>query len=385
MKRDKCTICNYNLQNIYILDNLPKKLSCVNFPIYDLEKLSFSKCIQCNTIQLDHLIPLDILYSDSHNYTSVGKVWENYFKLFINKIEPIIKNKNILEIGDPSGKIALNANEYNKWYIVEPNKNSNIVFDKNIFFIEQFFDDNFKIDDKIDMIVHSHLFEHIYEPNKFLKNCHNILSNNGEMFFGVPNMQHFSESDICPFLGVFFEHTIFLNKENITYLLENNHFEVIEIIDYENHSTLYHCKKLNIPQVENQQFEYQNNNQLQTQSQFKITDYYDSFTRTIGIYKDFIEKCNNIIKNTKKEVYIFGASYNSQFLISLGLELQNITGILDNCKEKQEKYFYGYNLKIYNPNIIQNKDCIIILKNGYYVNEISKQIYDLNMNTVILI
>jgi hypothetical protein len=39
------------------------------------------------------------------------------------------------------------------------------------------------------------------------------------MFFGVPNMQHFTETNICPFLGLFFEHTIFLNKENISYLL----------------------------------------------------------------------------------------------------------------------------------------------------------------------
>lgn len=63
------------------------------------------------------------------------------------------------------------------------------------------------------------------------------------MFFGVPNMNYFTESSICPFLGIFFEHTCFLNKENINILLNNNNFEIIECIDYENHSILYYCKK----------------------------------------------------------------------------------------------------------------------------------------------
>jgi len=179
-------------------------------------------------------MPLDILYAESHNHISVGKMWENYFKLFMHKINHIVKNKNILEIGDPSGKIALKADEYNKWFIVEPNKNPNIAFDKKIFFIESFFDDNFNINEKIDVIIHSHLFEHIYEPNNFLKKCYKVLNNEGDMFFGVPNMQHFTETDACPFLGIFFEHTIFLNKENISYLLNNNNFEIIEIIDFEN-------------------------------------------------------------------------------------------------------------------------------------------------------
>lgn len=31
-----------------------------------------------------------------------------------------------------------------------------------------------------------------------------------------------------------------------------------------------------------------------------------------------------------------------------------------------------------------NKDCIIIIKNGYYTNEILKQIYELNSNTKVI-
>jgi len=371
MIRDKCSICNSNMNNIFSLNNMPVKMSCISLPIIDHNNLSISKCINCKTIQLDQLIPLNVLYSDSHNYTSIGKTWGGYFNLFLNKIETIIKNKNILEIGDPSGKIANIAQNYNKWYIVEPNKNKNIIFNKNIEFIEGYFDDNFQTKEKIDVIIHSHLFEHIYQPNLFLKKCNNLLDINGEMFFGVPNMQYIAEQYLCPFLGIFFEHTIFLNKENITYLLQENMFEILEIIDYENHSTLYHVKKIT--------------HKLPNKINFNFDHYTHLFFNSLEKYKYFIQNCNQKLSTLlSKNVYIFGASYNTQYLLALGLDQKNIHGIIDNCIEKQGKYLYGTELKIYNPNILIEKNCVVILKNGCYVNEITTQILSLNSNTLIL-
>jgi predicted SAM-dependent methyltransferase len=369
--RMNCAICNNDLNFIYSLNNIPINLSCVEFEdTYKYDTLSFSQCIKCNTIQLDKLIPLNILYQTSHNITSVGKVWKNYFDLFIEKLQNIIHNKIILEIGCPSGKLATNCDNYNKWYIVEPNKNSNINFSDKIVFIEKFFDNSFNLSDKVDIIVHSHLFEHIYFPNDFLKKCNNLLNDNGEMIFGVPNMQYLVDKIL--FSGMFFEHTIFLNKENITYLLNNNGFEIIEIIDHENHSTIYHTKKNN------------NIKNINTNN-FIIKNYYNDFFNLINEYTYFTDKCNSIINdNSNKDIFIFGASYNTQILLFFGIN-KNIKGILDNCKEKQNKYLYGTKLKIYSPEILINSEnSIVILKNGYYSDEIFIQIRKLNSNIIII-
>ena len=102
------------------------------------------------------------------------------------------------------------------------------------------------------------------------------------------------------------------------------------------------------------------------------------------MYSNFVKKINNYVINTSKDIYIFGASYNTQFLISFGLELKNLKGILDNCKEKQGMFLYGYNLKIYDPSVIINNNCIVIVKNGYYSKEIIAQIYELNPHTEML-
>uniref|UniRef100_A0A6C0K3F0 C-methyltransferase domain-containing protein n=1 Tax=viral metagenome TaxID=1070528 RepID=A0A6C0K3F0_9ZZZZ len=348
---------------------MPIKLSCTTNPnINDKSGLSFAQCSYCYTIQLDEMIPLSILYSESHNYTSVGKVWENYFNLFCMSIQDIVNNKNVLEIGDPSAKIATKLNNYNKWYIIEPNKNNNIILKNNIEFIEGFFDNNFHTDKKIDVIIHSHLFEHTYDPNNFLKKCNDVLVDNGEMFFGVPNMEYIATQEISPFLGVFFEHTIFLNKDNIRHLLRANGFDIIDIIDYENHSILFHARK----------------NTTSLYGETIIHNFYDSFFITLNKYNEFVNTCNEIIKGADKKVYLFGASYNTQFLLALGLHEEKIDGILDNSTDKQNKYLYGYDLKIYSPEIIMNNDSIVILKNGYYCDEIKKQLLCINPNTIII-
>lgn len=370
INRKECSICNGSLKNIYLFNNVPIKLSCVkNIDNFEYSKMSFSQCCSCNTIQLDKLIPPEILYSNSHNYNSVGETWKGYFHLFNEKINKILKDKNILEIGCPSGKIALTHNNYKKWYIVEPNKNNSIDFNEKIIFIETFFDYKFKINDKIDIIVHSHLFEHIYEPNVFLKKCYDVLEEDGEMIFGVPDMQHISENNLSLFLGIFFEHTIFLNKDNIVYLLKQNGFDIIDIINYENHSTIYHAKKS------------KNFNLINV---VPINNYFETFMNSISVFLNNIKYFNSIIENTNKNVYIFGASYNTQLLLTIGLNINKINGILDNCKHKQNKYLYGYNLIINNPEIIKENDCIIILHNGYYSNEIRKQLKNINSNAEII-
>jgi predicted SAM-dependent methyltransferase len=369
MIRNKCCICFMTLKNIYIIPNVPNKVNCTDEPMFGADELSFSICIKCNTIQLDKLIPLDILYETSHNYSSVGKTWEGYFNLFCKKIEPFIVDKNILEIGDPSGKIANRSYDYKNWFIIEPNKNNRITFNEKITFIEGFFDEKFIINDKIDIIVHSHLFEHIYEPNSFLQKCYEILDSEGYMIFGVPNMEYIAENDLCPYLGVFFEHTIFLNKENISYLLEKNNFKIIEIVDYENHSTIYHCKKINMVIKD------------QPKSFVLSKNYTEIFFVTLEKYKSFVEKCNSLVDT---RFYIFGACYNTQYLLALGLDSNKILGILDNCKEKQGKYLYGYDIKIYDPSVIKHTNCSIILKSGYYSNEILKQILSINPHANVL-
>ena len=95
ISRRECAICSGILVSLYVIDKMPIKLLCGSESGGDCSPMSFSICQCCNTIQLDWLIPLDILYSSSHNTVSVGKTWEKYFEVFCSKVSEFVEGQEI--------------------------------------------------------------------------------------------------------------------------------------------------------------------------------------------------------------------------------------------------------------------------------------------------
>jgi predicted SAM-dependent methyltransferase len=371
IERNDCINCNFKLKHFFVQEKFPIKFCVVNEFTNIKKTLSFSICEKCNIIQLDKLVKLDELYDIGHNYDIIGNTWKKFFNFFNDIINKYIINANILEIGCPSGKIAMLNRGFKNWYIVDPNVKK--IDNKDVHSINTFFDEKFKINKQIDLIIHSHLFEHIYNPHDFLKNCHIILKDNGKMIFAIPNMEHNLDYNIAPYGGVMFEHNIFYSKKTIVEMLEKNNFEILNIYDFENHSIIFETKKVmklkNFLKIENN------------------INYLSKFYKNIEYYDKFINNCSTIClceSNKEKKIYLFGASYNTQILLYMGLHKLNVVGILDNCIQKQNKYLYGYNIKIYSPKILIDNNCIVILKNGYYSDEIKKQIILLNKNIIII-
>jgi len=375
--RKKCIICQKFNEVIHTEHAVPISFTVVDKNTdYIYSNLIYGYCKNCNIIQLNNLIDLNILYSSPHNYQVVGNTWKEYFSNFIEILNPYVIDKNVLEIGCPSGKIASNCNTYKSWNIVDPNvKNFN---NKKMVAIPKFFDYNFSIDISIDIIIHSHLFEHIYYPNEFLQNCYKILKNDGVMIFGMPNMEYIMNENLSLYLGVIFEHNIFYTTSNVIKILEENNFKILDVSFYKNHSIFFKVKK---KCVNDCKYIVKDN-----QSSIDNLNLKEKFIENINYYNKCIDKWSGYINNNynNKEIYLFGASYNNNLLLHKIQNKINIIGILDNCFEKQNKYFYGYNLKVLSPDILKNKNVIVLLKNGVYVEEIKKQILEINNNTIIL-
>ena len=90
-------------------------------------------------LQLNPLLPLEILYPETHNSGCVGKLWEQHhseFAKFIKNFKP----KKVLEIGACHGILFEKFKKLQKkidWTIIEPNpqikkelnaKNNKIIF-----------------------------------------------------------------------------------------------------------------------------------------------------------------------------------------------------------------------------------------------------------------
>lgn len=377
IQRNNCIRCNIKNEIIHTEKEVPISFTTTkNNTNYKYSKLLYGYCDKCNIIQLNELIDLDILYEKGHNYQVVGNIWKQYFSQFVDILTPYIKDKNVLEIGCPSGKIANNCNDYNLWNIIDPNVK--MFENEKINSICKFFDDKSSFEFDVNIIVHSHLFEHIYNPISFLNNCYRILVDNGYMIFGVPNMEYIMKNKISLYFGVMFEHNIFYSVTNIKTMLQQCKFKILDISFYKDHSIFFKVQKVN-----NNNYNYTLTKNIYTTDNINLKE---AFIENISYYNNCIHSWIEYINNGNKDknIYIFGASYNTSLLLHKINERINIKGVLDNCFEKQGQYFYGYNYLILSPLLLKNENAIVILKNGVYNEEIKKSLLELNINTIFL-
>lgn len=359
--RENCVLCGSKIVHKYTTQ-MPVFMGTIqNIINYKISPYTICECENCGEVMIKELLDLTDVYLSNHNIDVVGDLWTNHYNDFSNFISKDVENKIILEIGDPTAKIASKVENFKKWYIVEPN--ANMSNDGNIIFIDSFFDNTFNDVKDVDIIIHSHYFEHSYDPNEFLKKCNEILKEDGIMFISVPDMENLlnNEKSIASILH--FEHTFYLNKEVITYLLNKNGFSIESEKNYKNHSIFYKIKKTNklIKDIK-----------LKISSKFDII--WDKTLTNINVINDILGNINH------NNVYIFGAHVTTQFYLYNGINEKKINGVLDNSKNKNNKILYGTNKVVYSPEIIRDmNECVVICSHtGPYYNEISNQLKSLN-------
>ena len=371
--RDRSVITNkHNLESLYTFKDFPVFLGCVEDTLKPKDDLrmdmSWAICPESGIIQLDKLVPLDILYGAQH-FDGTGPSWDHYYKDFTNYI---IKQspKNILEIGGGLGILAeifIKQTHKTMWTLIEPNSSFKEV--KRIKIIKTFFDNNFKSNISYDTIVHSQVLEHMYYPDDFFKTTSNFLKPGNKMIFGYPNLHLYLNKKYTNAIN--FEHTIFLTDYFVDRLLIKNGFDIIDKTFYKEH-IFCTAKKLKIykecPILDN-----------------KYEEYKTLFFDFIRYYKELVLKMNQKIDSFSGDIFVFGAHIFSQYLFEFGLKKDKIVAILDNSKLKQNKRLYGTPFIVESPEILKShNNCAVVLKVASYRNEIIKQIKEINPTTEIL-
>jgi hypothetical protein len=353
-----------NLEHLITFKKFPVFMGCT---LSDIKKdlksdMIFEICKDTGIIQLKKLLPLNIVYQKNHN-DGIGIIWQEHYKRFAQFVSNY-KPRRVLEIGGANSNIAnncLNINPNLFWTIIEPHP----LFQekRNIKIIKGWFDNDFKPSVAYDAIIHSHVLEHVYSPEEFLKHVSSLQKAGQKMIFSVPNMFCQLEDKFTNCLN--FEHTCFLTEEIIDYLLNKHRYRILEKQYFNRHSIFYTTEKcddiikINLPA--------------------KYQVYKALFNDFISYHLDLIKKINKKIKNFDGDLYLFGAHIFSQYLIAFGLKTDKIKGILDNSPIKQKQRLYGTKLTIMNPKIIaESNKPGVILKVGIYRDEIYKQLKKLN-------
>ena len=308
--RDKSVITDENLEHLYTFKQFPAFISYENDR--DEKKdiradMSISIGSRSGIIQLDKVHPLEIVYKHKHS-AGIGNIWmQHYIKFskFIDSYNP----RKILEIGGGNGILATlytSRNKQSSWTIVEPLPL--LKKTKKIRTINKWFDKNFVYNEKHDVIIHSHVLEHIYFPKEFLDQIYNISSIGEKHIFSVPNLKEWIQSKYTNSIN--FEHTILLFEDFIDYLLSVTGFKIIEKNYYLNHSIFYATEKVNHG------------------SKTVLKSSYDEsriiFKEFINFHKNLIRDINKTISSLDCDVYLYGAHIFSQFLLEFGIEKKKI-------------------------------------------------------------
>lgn len=362
-----------NLEPLFTFKDFPVFMGCTEEMDQRTDikaDMSFAICRDTGIIQLDKLLPLDLVYQSQHN-DGIGKVWLDHYKAFARFLEKF-QPRHILEIGGANDVIArdfLSRNKEVDWTIVEPHplfKEGN-----GVRVIEKWFDETFFFEGPVDTIVHSHVLEHTYAPAAFIQQISKFLKSGERHIFTFPNMIEMLSKKYTNCLN--FEHTAFLAEPFVDALLVQNGFRIIEKEYYQDHSIFYATERVEKP----------------TDNPFSYPDKYQEYKKLfldfIQYHEQLVARLNTEVRQHKGDVFLFGAHIFSQYLLEFGLDQRAIRCVLDNSEIKHKKRLYGSNLLVERPQIIKNSSqpCVI-LKIGAYRDEVIQQLKELHPDVKIL-
>jgi len=374
IKRNNCVISGESdLEPLYTFPQFPVFMGCTNQPqAADIRAdMAWSISRGSGMIQLNELLPLDILYPESHGAGAIGALWTKHHKSFANfvaKANPAA----VLEIGGAHGILAKEFSAFKEidWTIIEPNPSP--IEGCKARFIKGFFSDKFVFDGKFDTIVHSHVFEHIYDPSQFMLHISKFMKDGQHLIFSLPHMKIMLERKYTNCIN--FEHTTFLTEDYIEFLLAKYGFKLLAKEYFmDDHSIFYSAVRDS--SVKN--FELSPN--LYNQNKNIYLEY-------LKYHEELIDNLNKKIATIDQPIYLFGAHVFSQYLIAFGLDCKRIVSLLDNDPNKRGKRLYGTNLMVESPQALKDvTNPIIILKAGVYNQEIKDDILNnINKSTTFL-
>jgi len=364
IKRTTCCICDS--QNLDLFRTIP------NFPVYmGVSALSESQdqfldqvwvlCKKCKTLQLGELAPLSLLYSNNHHTEVVGDTWARHHLAF-SKFVSLASGDKVCEIGSAHDYLAtliLDKNPTVEYLSVEPDPTR---MDPRVKHIRDFAENQLDEIAECNVVIHSHVLEHVYNPRAFLSNLSSVMKENGRMFISFPNITELlAHSGVN---GLNFEHTYYLSKRNFVNLIGHSGLTIARTENFESHSFFYELVKSDSTDIS---------------EEVVLNDEYEAFNKLWDGLQDFVVSALLEIEASSAPTYIFGAHIFSQALLSLGLNQIIIQGILDNSEAKQGKRLYGSRALTYAPDAIKDFTQVnVVLRVSHYQNEIKRQLQSIN-------
>lgn len=152
----------------------------------------------------------NVLYKSQHA-DMFGTTWSNLCECFSNLIKTNTSFDNIIaEIGGGSGLLCdkLQCDQiYKNYVIIDPQYNGK--YDNRTIYNMIYEEYDKKYNSTFDVVIISHLFEHLYKPNDFIKSLKNHKTNH--IFMCHPNFDKYIDLVHNNIINV--EHTFYVGND----------------------------------------------------------------------------------------------------------------------------------------------------------------------------
>lgn len=365
MIRNSCVICNNNkLIDIFIMKNYPISMNTVIHDI-NLDKytdLNWIGCTICGCVQLKELIKTDILYSILQHGTYTTPIMSKHYDsltTFINK--NICKETDeIIEFGGGIGVLANKLLSYNnniKYTIVDlidniPDiKNINICIGNCEDYIIN------SSNNSPPVVILSHVFEHLYQPRKFIENM--LRQNVNEIFIAHPNMEKSLEINDLSFINI--GHTFYCKESSVINMFKSYGYLCDAKEYFQDHSIFFKfVKRIAIPPI----------------VVFNDTD--NSINKLKNYFITRENRFKNIEISNNYKYFIAPSSHFGQLIYHYLPHSKNaMIGFLDSDITKINRRVYGTPLYTFPKHkIAEYKDetIAVIISAGIFTNEIKNEL-----------
>jgi len=345
MLRNECTICEYSVfTDCFKMNSTINMVSDREYDENETFTLKFDGCRNCGCVQMRELAEPSKIYNEPLE-CFYGPALKKHYDLFNDFIVKNIDYKEHLffEIGGSYGRLA-------KMIIEKYIKNNQSIDYKILEFsadsyqkIEhvEYISGNCENYDysNIETIIMSHVFEHLYEPRKFVKTISEKSVK--RVFISIPDMDNLTKNKDVNNLNIL--HTYYLNTIYLTKIFNDYGYELTDSYNYENNSVFYYFTKTH---------------------QIIINTSYKNIA-LIDELKQFYENLQNNIScvNIEDKFFICPSGFYGKFIYYNLNERtkQQVMGFLDSDKKKIGKRLMGTPCKVFEKKEIKNYEKVTIL------------------------
>ena len=369
MKNKECSVCKKKFLRILDLglhpcaDTFVKKQNiALKLKKYPLQ-VGFCSC--------NHLTAINKISADEryrkfdYSYTSNNSpVSRNHFyqisKIINKKFNLKIKD-SIIEIGSNDGTFLKYIKKLSNISVlgVDPSRfMCDLANKKGVRTYNNFF--NLKNSKKIrniygnfDLLYAANVFNHIDNPDNFLKGCSHILKNDGLIIIEVPDLESLIKS--CGFDTIYHEHRQYFSIDSIKKILIKNNYQLLgyEKINYMSGSLRVFAQKSN------------NNIKLEKDSKRKKEKRFKNFIKfeekIFFIKNEILNFIKKQKKNNKTIIGIAAATKGNTLLNFCGINYKDLKCIIENSPYKINKFTPGSGIPIMNEKTFKKYEAAIIL------------------------